>query len=471
MKIISSYFTPAAAVLAALLAVTIAGCADAGDDARIVVRLWHTQRGDNQAMLETVIEGFNSSQDEYRVVPQYVGSYDQSFRRMSVAIRGGRPPALVVAYESMVAKYHEAGAVVDLDEYLTHPEYGLSEDNLADIYPAFIKCNRFTQYDNKLLSFPFTKSILMMYYNRGLLEELGFEPPPATWSEFAEMCRAARRAGKRGYALSVDASSFDAMVYSYGGDVIDVDKMETLLDRGASLRVLEMIDMMIGEGLAYIVEKGDDRSDLASGRAAFMIRSSTHQPTVKRIADELKAENQPYADWDLDIIPHDEDVGPVTVMFGANICMLKTSPEVQHGAWEFIKYFTSTEVTAEWAKETGYLPVRKSATDTEVLREFYAADPRSRKPLDALPFAVNEPTVTGWQEIRNYIASAKMSVISRNATVEETARQLAGKSNRLLQEIHGGQSAEAPWWFAIVFVGVGVASIGTVWRMRHHLVK
>jgi len=459
---------PLSFILVVLLA---AGCGKKDD--RTVVTFWHTQRGKNQEALNKIIGDFNGSRSRYRVVPQYVGGYDQIYRKMVVNIRANKPPALCVAYESMVAKYHQARAVVDLDQYLNHPEYGLSEESQADIFPQFIKANRFKHYGNKLLSFPFTKSILMMYYNKGLLEKLGFEPPPKTWEEFLQMCRAVRdRAdGKRGYAISIDASTIDAMVYSFCGRVVDEQETRTFFNTPPAPEVFELLSTMINEGSAYMILKGsnDDRIDIASDRAAFIIRSSTTRPYLGMQVDDLKKEGKPYADWSLSIIPHAEGCEPVTVMFGANICMLKTTPEVQRGAWEFIKYFASTEVTAEWATKSGYLPVRKSALKTDTLRRFFAKYPRALEPLKALPYAVNEPTVEGWQEVRQYIEDAERAVLSRKESVDAAVAGLTEKSNRLLEDLRAGTGLQAPAYFRYLVIGVICVVAAVIWRLRRHL--
>ena len=44
-------------------------------------------------------------------------------------------------------------------------------------------------------------------------------------------------------------------------------------------------------------------------------------------------------------------------MYGANICIFKSTPEKEMAAWRFINHFTSPPVTARWATQTGYLPV------------------------------------------------------------------------------------------------------------------
>jgi len=451
-----------------ILVVLLAAACGKKDD-RTIVSFWHTQRSENQKALNKIIADFNDSQSRYRVVPQYVGGYDQIYRKMVVNIRAGKPPALVVAYESMVAKYHQARAVVDLDQYLNHPQYGLSEESLADIFPQFIKANRFKHYGNKLLSFPFTKSILMMYHNKGLLEELGFEPPPETWDQFLEMCRAVRdRAqGKRGYAVSIDASTIDAMVYSFCGNVVNETETRTLFDTPQVRGVFDLLSTMINEGSAYTILKrgNDDRIDIANDRTAFIIRSSTTRPYLAMQVEALKKEGKPHSEWDLSIIPHAEGCKPVTVMFGANICMLKTTPEVQRGAWEFIKFFTSTEVTAEWATKSGYLPVRKSALQTVTLRKFFAEHPRALQPLKALPYAVNEPTVEGWQEVRQYIEDAEQAVLSKKLSVDAALARLNEKSNRLLDELHAGAELRPPAYFKYVVIGIVCIAAAIAWRL------
>lgn len=414
----------------------VVGCGK--KDGRTTITFWHTQRGVNQEALDKIINDFNQSQTKYRVVPQYLAGYNQIYRKMIVNIRANKPPALAVAYQSMVARYYEAGAVVDLDEYLNHPEYGLSAESQADIYPLFITANRFKHYDNKLLSFPFTKSILMMYYNKGVLREVGYDAPPKTWDEFVGMCRAVKKKGgkQRGYALSIDASTIDAMVYSFSGDVINSSGTQTLFDGEEARGVFGLLKMMIDEGLAYPILKGtnDDKIDLANDRAAFVIRSSTTRAALDTQVEELKTAGRHHAEWGLTIIPHADGRKPVTVMFGANICMLKTTPEVQRGAWEFIKYFTSTAVTADWASKSSYLPVRRSAVETAVLKQFFKEKPRALEPLNALQHAVQEPTVDGWQEIRNYIEDAELAVVMGKQSVDQALATLNEKSNRLLEK-------------------------------------
>ena len=461
------------ALLAAVLGM-FAGCGKKDDD-RTEVVFWHTQSGKRQELLEKVVQGFNNSDaslGKYRVVPQYAGEYSQAYRKLVVNIRAHKPPALAVAYESMVSLYASANLVVDISDYLNHPEYGLTPESQADIFPEFLQAARFKEFDNRMLTFPFTKSILMMYYNKGMLAQAGYDHPPETWNEFLQACRAVKeQTGKIPYALSLDPSTIDAMVYSFGGELLNESETDALFDQAPARKVFSLLRQLADEELCYRVEDGsyEDRVAFINDRVAFFIRSSTSRPAVSQSVESFKREGKPYPDWNLTIIPHAEGCDPVTVLFGANICMFKTSPEVQRGAWEFIKYFVSTDVTAYWATESGYLPVRKSALETDLLQEYLAESPEALEPLQALEHARPEPSIQGWQEVRNHIFDAERMAVSGDEPIDQITAKLDRNADRILAEIHAGAELVVPLWFNVLFVLSLAAVIVAAWRMRRHI--
>jgi ABC-type glycerol-3-phosphate transport system substrate-binding protein len=69
-------------------------------------------------------------------------------------------------------------------------------------------------------------------------------------------------------------------------------------------------------------------------------------------------------------------------------------------------------VTGRWARETGYIPVRKSALSLPEMKAFYQKDPRALHVYQALSLARGEPNVVGWQEVRGHLASASRAVLA-----------------------------------------------------------
>ena len=413
-------------IMTLCVAALAAGCGEEAPSTDLI--FWHTQAQQNGELLQEIVDEYNATNPPIKVSARYIGGYGALFRKVRATVSTGNLPDLVVAYESMVAEYVESEAVAPLDDYIADPKIGLSKESLADIFPSILANNRYPAYGDKYYTFPFTKSVLMLYYNADMLKKAGFDAPPGTWAEFRTQCLAVKKLGKKGYALSVDASTLDAMVLSFGGKILSADRTRVLFDQPAGVASFKLISDLVKSRAAYQIDRESygDRRDFSNGRCAFLIRSSTTRPYIE---DDIKGK----FNWDLAIIPHAKGVRPVTVLFGANIAVMKTTPKRQRAAWQFVKYFSSKAVTAKWSTGTGYLPVRKSAAKTDAVKAFFAKNPRNRRAFDTLPFAQPEPGVFGWQAVRNAIEEAESKAIGGRIPPEKIAKDLTTKANRALK--------------------------------------
>ncbi len=67
---------------------------------------------------------------------------------------------------------------------------------------------------------------------------------------------------------------------------------------------------------------------------------------------------------------------PTGVVNAHTICVpAQTSEEKAMAAFKFIEYMTSTDVSASWSMETGYLPVRESSLKSKQYQEFVRKHP------------------------------------------------------------------------------------------------
>lgn len=395
---------------------------------------WHVATQETAQLLDQIVADYNATNPPMRVEGRYIGDYTNLFQKVRVTIPTHKLPDLVAAYPSMVVEYIEQDAAVPLDPYIADPATGLSAESLADIYPSILDGARYPAYGNKFYAFPFTKSVLMLYYSRTLLKQAGLDKPAETWSEFATQCAAMQKIGKKGYALSVDASTFAQMVYSFGGDELAPDRKHTLLGEAPSVAALRTITDLVKAGNAFQIDRQSygDRQEFTNGNCAFMIRSSTTRPYLEKdIQDKFE--------WDMAIPPHGDGQKPVTILFGGDIAIMKTTPERQKAAWAFVKYFSTTEVTARWGTGTGYMPIRKSALGSPAVQAFLAAAPRNGQTLATLPFARTEPDVAGWQDVRGFVEQTESAAIGGRTSPENLAKDLAAKADAALAEAAGAK--------------------------------
>jgi ABC-type glycerol-3-phosphate transport system substrate-binding protein len=388
---------------------------------------WHRQAGDSETLQQTLIDEFMAANPNIRIKAETLGDYDKLYQKTLSAIQAGATPDLVAAYESQAAEYYAAGAIVPFDDYIHSEKYGLTDAQLRDYIPSFMAATKFPQYGGKMLTFPYTKSDLVMYTNLDMLRSLGFERPAATWDEFLTHCRAAAAAGRQCHAMSLDASTFAAIVYSYGGSLINDQGTKVRFDEQPVARTLQLYETLSKERLAYQIQGTDDQTDLLSGKAMYMIRSSTSLP---RLAAGFGDPNR----WAVGIIPQGTTDKKRTVLFGANISIMKSTPEKQLAAWLFIKYLTQPDVTARWGLDpsNGYFPVRQSALEKPEAAQFFKDNPHFQEALEVAKQAEVEPSAAGWQEVRRIIQDGITAIATGQATAAQVQQQITDKSNQAL---------------------------------------
>jgi multiple sugar transport system substrate-binding protein len=373
---------------------------------KINLVFWHTQTGPNEAKLKEVIAGFQQKYPNITVDAQYQGNYTDTYKKINAAIIGGGLPDISVAYPSMVSEFQQADVVLALDDYINSQKYGLTREELSDFFEPFLAESRYPEYGNKYYSFPFTKSVLVMYYNADRLKAEGLKVPE-TWDEFRAAAKKLSQGDAKGYAIRIDASTFKGMIFSRGGKVISDDQKTWKFNEQPGIDALTMLQEMVREGSAYQVAKAnDDQADFAQQKTFFTLGSTAGIPFYDQAVGGR-------FQWGIANIPHAPGVAPQTVLYGGSITVFKTTPQKQLAAWLFIKYFSSPEVTADWATASGYMPVRKSAANSEVVKKKIAQFPPYGVALNqVVPTSKAEESVPGSQDTRPLIEDAMVAAIS-----------------------------------------------------------
>ena len=397
------------------------------------VVFWHVSTKIHEKILLELIDEFNSTNKwGITVKPEYGGYYPDIRKKILAAIAAGSPPDLAVSYQNMVAEYAQADVVVALDDYIKSKKYGLTEEELNDYFEAFLKGDRYPAFGNKMLSFPPNRSMQVMYYNVDILKELGYEEPPENWDQFYEICKAVKE--KKGipcYAISPGASLFANMVWSRGGEILSEDGKTVLFGEEPGLEALKFIKKLVDEGLAYqIAERYGDQTDFANQKVIFTFGSTAGLPYyAKAIKDEATGKFR--FNWSIAPMPHNTP-DPVVDMYGPSICVFKTTPEKQLASWLFIKWFTEPEQTARWAIGTNYFPVRKSAAESEGMKEYFKENPLYEKAFSFLPYAKTEPSIAGWQAVRDALGNAMVAVISGEKAPEEALQEAVAEAEKVI---------------------------------------
>ncbi|HEX6362171.1 MAG TPA: extracellular solute-binding protein, partial [Albitalea sp.] len=151
--------------------------------AQVDIHWWHAMPGANGEWINDLAKGFNESQKQYRVIPTFKGSYEESMPAAIAAFRAGNAPHILQVFEVGTATMMASrNAIVPVGKVMA--DAGLKFDPAAYV-PAV--AGYYTAPNGQMLSFPFNSSTTVFHYNKDAFKAAGLDPetPPRTWPEVA----------------------------------------------------------------------------------------------------------------------------------------------------------------------------------------------------------------------------------------------------------------------------------------------
>lgn len=399
------------------------------------VIFWHNHTRDREEALNEIIDEFNKTNEwGITVSGEYQGNYGPIFNKVLTFMGTPDIAQLVVAYQNQSATYQIADTLVDMNALVNSEKWGLSEEEQADFFPSFFNQDVFSIYGGQRLGFPPNRSMEVMYYNMDWLTELGYDAPPKTPEQFKEIaCKAVEQPfskydgeGSIGYELSLDASRFASWTFAFGGNVFDYGTNSFTYDSDEAQSAMVFIQELFTEECATIVtEDYGDQTDFGAGKLLFSIGSTSGLPFYGSAVDEGAQFN-----WSVAPIPYTTSE-PVMNVYGASVTIPKTTPEQELAAWLFVKYYTSPEIQAKWARVSNYFPVRASVADG--LSDYFDENPAYKAAFDLLQYATFEPPVPGYDFVRDKVREEMASIVDGD-DVASTLETLNTNANTILQE-------------------------------------
>ena len=389
------------------------------------VTFWHGMGGPLGRVLTSLIDEFNQTHPDIRIEEVSMGRYTALSQKIMAAVAAGKPPVIAQAYENWTVELIMSGSIVPIERFLRGPN-GLSEESFNDILPVFIRNN---QWDDTIWSFPFNKSVRALFYNKDLFAESGLDPerPPETWDDYLGFSRAITAdSDSDGYpdiwgtAGQVNVWMFGNLLLQNGGRFFDPASQQAAFNGPEGIKALRFMKKLLADSVGFIASGYEYQNDFLA-RKVGMIEGSTVSLAF------IKGKYE----FDLGVAPLPRGKTEGVTIAGTNVVIFSESSErQQEAAWTFIKWFTDTEQTARWAAGTFYVPVRRSAFETDVLKEQFETYPGLRDAFGQLEYASFEPKVAGWYAGRRYLGERAIEAVLRgDADTGEALDQAASKAN------------------------------------------
>ncbi len=366
-------FKPLALVGATMLSMVMAVPAHAQTE----IQWWHSMGGALGEWVTDLANQFNASQKDYKVVPTFKGSYDESMTAAIAAFRAGNAPDILQVFEVGTATMMASkGAIKPVAEVMKMA--GVNFDPNAYV-PAV--AGYYTAPNGQMLSMPFNSSTAVFYYNKDAFKSAGMDPdkPPKTWPEVVLAAGKLKAAGQKcpfttswiSWTQLENFSAWHNVLFSslnngFGG-------LGTRLEFNSPLHVrhFENLANMAKQGL-FVYKGRNNAADatIVSGECAMATASAGLLGNLKR--------NAKFA-FGVSTLPYYPDVPGApqnSVIGGASLwVMAGKKNDVYKGVGQFLSFLAKPEVAAASHQRTGYLPVTKAAYELTEKSGFYAKNP------------------------------------------------------------------------------------------------
>ena len=404
-------------MLLMLIAVVVTACAAPSASAGTTVHpegqelvLWHSYDGTLRDALLAQVDEFNAT-NPWRivVVPEYHGNAQQLGVELQHAVKAGTAPDLVIRNPSDV--WALGDAVVPVQPYLNDKRFGLTADDLKDIYPAMLDMAR-NPKDKTLVSFPLGGEGVVLVYNADWLARQNYFTPPTSWPLFREVCEAATRDISGDGIIDVYGFGFDpradfatAWLNSRGGTILSEDGAHTTFNSDEGVRTLTTLQDTAKSG-CFLSSGAGSIKDFARGRAAMIFAQTTQLPEILKAVEARGGFR-----WSVSPVPYGRR-DPTLTISGPSWVMLKSTPAKQLAAWLFIRWFAETPQAVRWSRLTGLLPLRQSAGAG--LATDFAANAGLKVAFDLMSLARAQPDIPQWDAIAELLVHAVTSSVEGN---------------------------------------------------------
>ena len=360
-------------VSALALAAAMSGPAPAQTE----IQWWHSMTGGLNDWVVDIANGFNASQKDFKIVPTYKGTYDESMTASIAAFRAGNAPHILQVYEVGTATMMASkGAIVPVGKVMSDAGVAF---NPAAYVPAV--AGYYTAPNGQMLSFPFNSSTTVFYYNKDAFKSAGLDPEkaPATWAEVA-LAGAKLKANGHKCPLSIAWQGWTQLEsFSAWHNVKFATKQNGLAGLDARLRINSPLHVRHIENLANMAKQGIfvykgrgnvPEASFVSGECAMMTTSSGFYGNVKKNAK---------FNFGLAPLPHYQDVPGApqnTVIGGASLWVMSgKKAEEYKGIAKFFDFLSKPEIQSASHKRTGYLPITTAAFQLTEKSGFYKENP------------------------------------------------------------------------------------------------
>lgn len=391
--------------------------------------IWHALAGHLGQEFRNISKAFNQSQSNYEIKTIYKGDYVETLTSYAAAFRAAKAPDMVQIMEVGTATMlRPKGVIKPVEQLFNEQKLYLPSTDLIPLVRSFYSV------DGKLMAFPLSNSVPVMYYNKEALKKIGYEEKdfPKDWEGLEHLLKTLNEAGfSCGYTSAYPAwilvESFMAL---HGLSAYDPATQTATYDQPALVAHFKRLKRWQQLGYFRYGGRSDNATSLfTSGLCPLYSQSSGAYNSLKAIA--------PFA-LGISALPIDKQMSQqrhANVVGGAALWVSAGRNAAQEkGIAQFLAFISQTEIQKKWHENSGYLPlgfVGQYATISK--NSHHPVISIAEKDLQETGPAITMNNQVPQHQVRAVFEAAMEAMFSDMLSPESALKQAGSKANHLIR--------------------------------------
>ena len=365
----------------------------------------------------------------YEILP-----YENSRERQVLDFTVGGDLDVVLVDLVWIGEFAENGWIVPASTFIDNPDLADPALNLDGFFPLLLEA--FGSWGGEVYGLPFDNYSGLLFYNRCMLEDAGFDGPPDTWDELLNDYGPALTnpdADQYAFALqslrgeTQSADSFMRVLWPFGGSLLDEEFRSNLLSEESQTGLQFRQDLMqyMPPGIVSY-DHAEAVNALAQAQVAMITEwsafySTLVDPASSRIVDCLAVAPEPAG-----------PAGRLPALGGFSLAVAGQSSEAeQAAAWLFIQWATSEAIARDYV-EAGGVSGRMAIYEEADIRETYQfVDPMVQSWQAGVPEF--RPRFPAWPELSEIIAEWGSRMMLGEVSTTEGAEEIGTRMEEILE--------------------------------------
>ena len=309
----------------------------------------------------------------YEIVP-----YENTREKEVLNFNGQGDLSIALVDLVWIGEYAENGWIQPIDKFAGDSSITDPNLNLKGFFPLLL--DAFGSWGGKTYGLPFDNYSGLLFYNKCMLKDAGFDKPPATWDELAntyapKLTDPAKK--QYGYALqslrgeTQSADSFMRVLWPVGGSLLDKSFRSNLgsRDSQAGLQFRQNLMKYMPPGVVSW-DHAEAVNALAQNQVAMITEwsafySTLTDPKTSKLGDCLAVAPEPAG-----------TAGRLPALGGFSLAVASQAPEKeQKAAWIFIQWATSESIAKPYVEAGGVSGRMAVYDDPAIKTAFQFVDP------------------------------------------------------------------------------------------------